>query len=498
MESPRLAKNISKTLIGREKETHLLQTILSSHEAEFLALYGRRRVGKTFLIREFFHHQDAIFFNATGAKDGRLQEQIQHFTEEIGHAFFSGITPNIKKTWDETFKLLTDVMTSSVPPKKKIILFFDELPWLTTRNSRLLQSLDYYWNRYWSMDNRIKLIICGSSASWMIQKIINNRGGLHNRITRKIHLQPFNLAETKLFLYQRGIKLNTQQILSIYMVTGGIPYYLMPIEKGLSSAQIIESLVFSRDSLLLTEFDNLFPSLFDHHETYISIIREIAKYRSGIGKRALLEKLDKSQLGGCGLDKLNQLEDAGFIMSFTPHFHKKRGIYYRIIDEYTLFYFHWIEPIKDALQARSLDEGNWQEIQNSPAWNTWLGYAFEAVCYKHISQIRKKLGISATAIANSWRFIPTARSKEIGAQIDLLFDRRDDTITLCEIKYSHQPFIIDKAYANNLLNKRNIFLKKTKTKKQIFLALITTFGLQENLYANDLISGVVTLDDLFL
>ncbi len=483
-------------LVGRKDECGILQTLFDSDRPEFLALYGRRRVGKTFLIRQFFKDKDAIFFNVTGSKQGKLREQINHFIEQLGKVFLGGIVPKPGKNWDDTFKILTDAISSS-KQNKKIILFFDELPWMDTKNSRLLHSLDYYWNQHWSNDERIKLIICGSSASWIINKVIKSRGGLHNRITRKMHLEPFNLINTKKFLKRQGIDLNNKQITQLYMVTGGIPYYLSYVEKSLSAAQIIENLAFNKGSFLLEEFDNLFASLFDDHEVYIEIIRIIAQSRSGIGKRALLEKIDKSQLGGRGLKKLEALKEAGFIMSFKPHFHKRRGVYYKVIDEYTLFYLRWIEPIRESLQVQSLDKGNWQEIQNSPAWNSWQGYAFEAICYKHISQIRKKLEISPTAIANSWRYIPKDKSGEPGAQIDLLFDRRDDAITLCEIKYSNKSFVIDKQYARNLLNKQRVFVKNTRTKKQLFIAMIVSNGIKQNLYADDLISGIVTLDDLF-
>lgn len=368
---------------------------------------------------------------------------------------------------------------------------------MDTRNSRLLHNLDYYWNQHWSNDDRVKLIICGSSASWIINKVVKSRGGLHNRITRKLHLEPFDLRNTKKILEQQAVNLNNKQITQLYMMTGGIPYYLTYVEKNLSVPQIIEKLPFSKGSFLLEEFDNLFASLFDEHGIYIEIIRTIAQSRSGIGKRVLLEKVGKSQLGGRGIDKLSVLEDAGFIMSFKPHFHKQRGIYYKVIDEYTLFYLRWIEPIRESLQVRSLDKGNWQEMQNSPAWNSWQGYAFEAICYKHISQIRKQLAISPTTIANSWRYVPKKKLGISGAQIDLLFDRRDEVITLCEINYSNKPFVINKQYAKNLLNKRAVFAKNTRIKKQLFIAIIASSGIKENLYSDDLISGVVTLDDLF-
>ena len=318
------------------------------------------------------------------------------------------------------------------------------------KNLCFCRALDYYWNQHWSNDKRIKLIVCGSSASWIIHKIINNKGGLHNRITRKIYLEPFTLSDTKRFLENQGIKLKNQQILMIYMVTGGVPYYLSYIEKGLSAAQIIEKLAFTEKGVLLEEFDNLFSSLFDHSEVYIQLIKTIANRRYGIGQRELLQTIGTSVMGSVGIKALKDLEETGFIMSFMPHYHKRQGIYYRLIDEYTYFYLKWIEPIKKTLQRKSLDKGNWQAMQKTPEWHNWLGYAFEAICYKHISAIRKALSISPDAIANAWRYVPRKSEKDRGAQIDLLFDRQDDAITLCEIKYSDDPFVITKEYVESV------------------------------------------------
>lgn len=483
--------------IGRSEELLTLNELTNSNNPEFLAVYGRRRVGKTYLIRTYFSKlKSVIFFNATGTKNAPLQEQIEHFSERIGDAFFSGVTPKTGKTWDETFKKLTSAI-NSIPKNKKIILFLDELPWMATPNSCLLQSLDYYWNQYWSLDKRIKLIACGSSASWIIKKIINNKGGLHNRITRKMRLSPFALCDAKKFLNSRGVKLNDNQIAKIYMVTGGIPYYLTGIGKGLSAAQAIEKLAFKKNSLLLTEFDNLFSSLFSNAEAYIDLVRIISKNHYGMAQTDILEKTSYLTKGGGAIEKLKELKDAGFIAAFKPFEHNKRGIYYRVVDEYTLFYFQWIEPIKETLQEESMNHGYWQGLQSTPAWHSWSGYAFESICYKHINQIRRKLNIPVTAIAHTWRYAPLKNTEASGAQIDLLFDRKDDSITICEIKYSEQPFVITKQYAKNILNKQKVFVEKTRTKKHIFINLISANGLAENLYADDLISGVATLDDLF-
>lgn len=484
-------------MIGRKEEQAILQDFYDSERPEFLAIYGRRRIGKTFLIKQFFQNKECIFFNITGIQKGRMASQINRFTKEIGDKFYKGTKIQAGKTWLEVLDALTKAILQFTEPKQKIILFFDEFPWMATHRSGLLQALEHAWNQTWSDDSRIKLIICGSSASWIINKIINNKGGLHNRITRKIRLMPFNLQEANAFLATQGIKLNHKQVSQLYMVSGGIPYYLTNLKKGLSATQIIEALAFKQESLLFKEFDNLFSSLFVNAETYVELLRVISKNRYGISQTDLIKKSKSFSRGGGAIRKLTELEEAGFIISFTPHLHKKRGVYYRLIDEYTLFYLDWIEPVRKTLQKQSLESGYWESQQDSAAWNSWTGYAFESICYKHLSFIRKKLNIPPTAIANGWRYVPKAKSTEQGAQIDLLFDRKDDSITLCEIKYTDDPFRIDKSYAAALQRKIDVFRGKTRTKKQLFFAMISANGIQESMYSEEMIQGVVMLEDFF-
>ena len=484
-------------IIARKEEQAILEEIFSSKTAEFLAIYGRRRIGKTILIRYFFEEKDAIFLNTTGTLHGSMSEQINNFTQQIGETFYQGAQLKKGKNWNETFKILNDAIRTEAS-NKKVILFLDEFPWMATKNSKLLQNLDYYWNQYWSKENRIKLIICGSSASWIIKNIINNKGGLHNRITRTIHLEPYNLRDTKRFLNHFGIKLNNQQITQLYMVTGGVPYYLSYVKQGLSAAQNIENLAFRRNSFLLNEFNNLFSALFEDAEIYINIMRTIAKKRYGINQEDLFNYIKNFSKGGRSIDKLKALEDASFIIKFKSHLNNKKGIYYKVIDEYTLFYFNWIEPLKDTLLIRGMKKNYWNSIQNTPEWYSWAGYSFEAICYKHISQISDALNMSPTAIPNSWKHAPTKNNpKEQGAQIDLLFDRKDNAITLCEIKYTAKPFEINKLYADQLNKKINTFKQITKTKKQIFLAIISANGLKNTLYTEELVDNIITLDDFF-
>ena len=488
---------IALVLTGRVKEKKVLDLFYGSDRAEFLALYGRRRIGKTFLIKHFFLDKSCTFLHVTGIKDGAMQEQIERFTKAISQTFHKGSALKEGVRWFDVFDTLVDSIEHHAKKDGKIIIFLDEFPWMATHKSKLLQALDHFWNHYWSHDSRIKLVICGSSASWIINHLINNKGGLHNRVTRRMLLKPFSLLETKQFLSSNKIKLNDWQVTQIYMATGGVPFYLSFIEKGQSAAQAIEGLSFHSDAPLLKEFDNLFSSLFEDEKPYIELLRIIANHRYGVAQTEIVKASEHFVKGGNLTGKLKELKEAGFILSFKPHQHKKKGVYFRVIDEYTLFYLYWIEPIRDTLQEESLEEGYWQSLQNSSAWHSWSGYAFEAIVYKHLSQVRAKLNIPVTAVANTWRYVPRKGAQEEGAQIDLLFDRRDDVLSLCEMKYTAKPFVIDKYYSAMLIKKRDVFVNRTKCKKQIFMAIISARGIKDNAYSDELISGVVTLEDLF-
>lgn len=486
-------------IIGREEEIDVLEKCYTSDTPEFLAIYGRRRVGKTFLIRSFFSKKkNIVFLDVTGMQDGNMFEQIRNFTDALGEAFVHpGARLESGKNWYESFRTLNEYINSS-SKNKKVILFFDEFPWMVTKNSRLLQYLEYYWNHDWSKDKRIKLIICGSSAGWILKNIVNNKKGLYNRVTKSIQLEPFNLRETKKYLFYKGVKLTDKQIVELYMVMGGIPHYLAQIEKGLSATQAIEKLAFSRKSFLLGEFEKLYASLFHNSKHCIEIIRLIAKYRYGIGQEELLKKISDFASGGSKIQLLEDLENSGFIMSFKPQWHKKKGVFYKIIDEYTLFYLYWIDSIRETLLEKGLRKGYWEKTHASQAWQIWKGYAFEALCYKHLAKISELLNLSPAAIPNTWRYAPISKSNKQGAQIDLLFDRDDDAITVCEIKYTDKPFEIDKQYAKNLMNKVEVFKKITRTTKQIFIAMISANGLKPTMYSEELVTGCVTLDDLFM
>lgn len=484
-------------VVGRKKEIKLLQEKLASKSAEFIAVYGRRRVGKTYLIKQFFSQQSGTYFEQTGLNNGTMQEQLSIFAECLSKSFYHGAKLAIPENWMDALKQLT-VAIGNLPKDENIILFFDELPWLATQKSGFLKALEYYWNTDWSYRPKLILIVCGSAASWMLENLIYAKGGLHNRITANISLQPFNLPEVESFLEYLDIRLNRQQILELYMAIGGIPHYLKSVRPGLSAAQNINNLCFKADGALFGEFELLFHSLYDDPETYINIIRAIAAKSGGLSRAELIKETKLSD-GGYLNTRLRSLEDAGFISTFLPVGNARRGVHYKVTDEYSLFYLTWIESIRKKPIVSSITKQYWETLNKKPAWFTWSGYAFEAVCFKHIESIKKAIGLkNITASCSDWQYRPKKNAKkEVGAQIDLVFDRDDGCVTLCEIKYTQKPFILTKDYAAQLQQKEHIYKLRTRSKKQIFWALISANGVTPNELIRKMIHQVSTSEDLF-
>ncbi len=484
---------MSSKITGRKEEKLKLKKILSSKEAEFIAVYGRRRVGKTCLIRDSIMTNKARFIEVTGLKDGNLSQQLEIFTEAFAEAFGLKYSPSQPKSWRAAFKMLTEAILN-LPKNKKFVIFLDELPWLATPKSGLMQALDHFWNTKWIKHPQIKLIVCGSAASWILDNLINAKGGLHNRLTASIRLRPFNLQETIEFLSEQSIRMNATQVLSLYLSMGGIPFYLRAIQKGLSASQNINQLCFTGDGLLYTEFNRLFSSLFNNSDAYVEIIRTISKHPEGLDQTSLEKHLTLTSLGGTLTKRLNELEAAGFIISFVPYGKGKKGMCYRIIDEYTLFYIRWIEPVANRIKTATSQSDYWQSKCQTPSWKAWSGYAFEAFCYKHIEEIRKAMKIHTGFEIGTWRYVSKSKD-ERGVQIDLLLDRADGIINLIEIKYSQKPFLIKRQYADQLGAKIDIFEEHLKAKKDVHLTMVTVAGLTKNAYSEALVENELTLDD---
>lgn len=478
---------MAEEFIGRKKERQLLKEFLASNESEFLALYGRRRVGKTYLIEKTYAKE--IVFAMIGLNKATKEMQLENFTNRM-NAYLKKPSqiPTPPKSWLKAFDILQTYL-ETLPSQKKKVIFIDELPWLATPKSDFLSALENFWNSWASKRKDIVLVVCGSAASWMISNVVRNKGGLHNRITKRIRLMPFNLAETKMYLNSRSVKLGLHDLLHLYMVMGGIPHYLKEAKKGRSAAQIIDEVCFTKDGLLRDEFNNLYGGLFNKPERYIEVIKALAKKPSGLTRSELIKAANLTT-GGTTTKIFDSLEESGFIMKYLP-FGKnaKQGIF-KLSDPYSAFYLKFIA------NSRATGSGTWIKKSESASWKSWSGFAFERLCLAHVTQLKAALGIQGIySEESSWRLL--GNSKTDGAQVDLLIDRADNIINLCEIKFSKGAFLINKKYADTLQKKIGAFRLSTKTKKSIFLTFISTFGLVENQYSNSLVEQDVLAEVLF-
>lgn len=485
---------ISKSLlVGRVDEQQRLQAALDSPNAELVAVYGRRRVGKTFLVSQFFAPRVDVLCTATGEKDASLPVQLYHFQRSLRDAF--GDTSPPPDSWRQAFERLAD--WAERRRNERVCVFLDELPWMSTRRSGLLQALDYCWNTRLSKLPKLTVVVCGSAAAWMLDKLIHAKGGLYNRITRRIHLAPFRINETRAFLASRGVRLGTRQVLEIYMAIGGVPHYLMQVERGWSAAQAVARICFDRSGILHDEYDRLFASLFDGADVFDRLVRAIAETRAGT-PLAKLRGLPELSSGGRLASRLRELVAAGFIAELVPWGYSRRDKVYRIIDPFVLFHLRWIEKAPRGLLAANLTD-YWLGKSATPAYRAWAGYAFESMCLEHAAEIRRALGIASIATdTGTWRFTAPRRDANVhGAQVDLLFDRADGIINLCELKYCSDEYVVTKSYARELKRKLEVFERQTRTKKDVCLTLVTTHGLRHNAWSRDLIASVVTADELF-
>ena len=482
-----------KEIIGREAELRILDQAQSSTKSEFIAVYGRRRIGKTFLIKEYFGEQ--ICFELIGVHNATLSQQLNNFAISLGKAIGLDIQPQKPTTWQEAFLQLERFLNASAQKEKagKKVVFMDELPWLNTVRSNFVPALEHFWNSYASGRNDLILVVCGSAASWMIQHIVQAKGGLHNRLTRQIRLMPFTLKETENFLVRQGVSLTRVQIAELYMVVGGVPFYLMQAEPGFSTSQIIDTVCFSKEGFLRTEFGRLFSSLFDESNRHRKIVETLSKKRTGINRNELLS-ISGILSGGTASLTIEELEESGFIESRIPWGKKTNDLIYRLSDEYSLFYFTWISE----LGRKNPGPGYWLSRQNSPRRRAWTGFAFENICIKHVARLKEALGIAMVETSDGpWHYRPGKESGIPGTQIDLLIDRRDATINICEMKFAEALFTIDTKYASKLRSKLDVFRKATSSRKNLFLTMITTFGLTENAFFRELVHRSLTLEDLF-
>lgn len=483
---------MDKLFIGREKEQQQLKEYLNSGQSEFVAVYGRRRVGKTFLIQKVIGSDYAFY--VAGMNNVPMRLQLKNFMQ--------GIRKNrpgvpLVKTWLDAFVALESYL-ESLPMGRKIV-FIDEMPWMDTPRSNFISGLEHFWNSWASWRDDIKLIVCGSATSWIINNLIKNRGGLHNRITHKIPLKPFTLRECKAFFDACGFRLSARQIAECYMVLGGVPFYLTKMDKGEGVAQNIDRLVFAEDGELHDEFHSLYNSLYKNAANHIKIVTALATKGRGTTRREILEKTKLPDNGKFSM-MLEELESCGFIRSYEPFVgvsgrqvnrnsgdRKSSDTLYQLVDPFTLFHFQVVK------KADAHDANYWSNSQNSHVCSTWSGLSFEMLCLNHVEQIKKALGISGiTANVFSW----FGKGEQRSAQIDMLIDRADRTINICEMKFWNRPYTMTAKDEEDIERRVSTFIEATKTDKNVIVTMITTKGIERNEHS-ECIQRELTLDDLF-
>ena len=475
-------------MIGRTREIKELNRLYNSGRAELVAIYGRRRVGKTFLVDETF--SERITFRHAGLSPadedskGLLEAQLNHFYNSLDlHGMESCEKP---LNWLDAF-LLLEKFLQKIDDGSRQLVFLDELPWLDSPRSGFLRAFEGFWNTWGCHRKNLMVIVCGSANSWVLDKLINNHGGLYGRVTYEIKLPAFTLHECEEFYRSRQVKFSRYDIAQSYMIFGGIPYYLGYIDKELSLAQNVDRLFFSQNGVLKNEYDRLFESVFTNPEKTKTIVRLLYTRNSGFTRKEMAEKLGITD-GGTLSNHLNALLSSDFIIKYIPFGFNKREEHYKLVDPFCLFYLHFVQN-----QAK-INEKFWQQNITAQPVVSWRGYAFENVCFNHISQIKNALGISG--IISSYSAWSKRDDDEEGTQIDLLIQRSDNVINMCEIKFVSEDFTVDKSYYRTLLSRPEKIKKIVSPKTSVHSTLITTFGLKHNEYSGAFTS-VITMDDLF-
>ena len=470
-------------MIGRKYEQRVLRELAEEKESRLVVVYGRRRVGKTYLVRETFGNRFA--FSHTGVEDGSMKDELFAFWDSLRDFGWECERP---KNWFDAFAELKKYLLQ-LPDGRKLI-FIDELPWMDTHRSGFLKVFEKFWNGWASARHDIMLIVCGSAASWMVKNVLQHRGGLFNRSSRQLYVKPFTLKECELFVQERELQMDRRDIVSAYMVFGGSAYYWSILDRSESLTQNIDRLFFTRNGELANEFRRLYRSLFTNPEPYIAIVTALGEKKSGKTREELVDASGLVNNGNLS-DCLENLELSGFVRRYAPFGKEKRGSVYQLIDNYTIFYFKFV---KGNLRK---DENFWSHNLDSPLRYAWEGLSFERVCYEHIDCIKAALGIAGVASSVSvWRRTGTG-GKDKGAQVDMIIDRDDRVMNLCEIKFTGGEYEIDSEESGKLRNRVSALRKDTGYKGNIHLTMITVGGVKRNKYSG-IVQSSVTLDDLFV
>lgn len=470
-------------ILARAREVETLERKYRSGKSEFVIVYGRRRVGKTFLVNNLFN--DRFTFTYVGSRRQKSEKQLQRFALQLQAYSGSPFAP-VLRSWDEAFTQLRVLIESRRHEERKVI-FFDEMPWIDTPRSSFVEALEYFWNAWAVQRDDIMFIACGSATSWMVNKLMKNRGGLHNRITEQIYLRPFRLGECEQYLQAIGCQWDRYTMLQCYMALGGVPYYMDLLNSEQSLAQNIDRLFFAKNAPMRNEFDELFNALFNHAEKYISVIKALSVTRGGLLRSQIAQATKMS--GGSLTKILDNLERCDFIETYSRYKSSIRNTLYRISDPYTLFYFKFLH------NNTGKDEHWWTNNMHSRSVEAWQGFSFETICMTHLEQIKQKLGISGiSTTVSTWRKLGGADAG--GAQIDMIIERSDRVINLCEMKFSESLFAISKDYENRLREMMAIFREETHTTKSLVTTFVTTFGVLRGRHS-DIAQCEVIADDLF-
>jgi AAA+ ATPase superfamily predicted ATPase len=469
-------------MIGRKEEQRLLHELALSGESEFVVIYGRHRIGKTFLVRETFEND--FFFSYTGIANRNARQQRVEFAKSLREY---GWVPkvddaNVPENWFDAFDALRSLIAKA-NTKDRLLIFIDEMPWMDNKKSDFIPAFEHFWNGWACARKNIMLIVCGSATSWITKKIFRNKGGLYNRTTRQIALKPFTLAECKEYFSSRGVAMNTQDLIESYMIFGGIPYYLRMFEKRYSLALNVDRICFEEAAPLRHEFDRLMDTLFADPAKYVRVLEALHTKKQGMTRETIAKRIDFGN-GGNLTRILLELEECGFIRKYKPFGKGKNGALYHLADSFIAFHLTFIR--------KTNSDNYWSSYTDNAGHLAWSGYAFEQVCLAHIKQIKEALGISGVHTdVSSW----ISRNGGKGAQIDLVIERGDRVINLCEIKFAKGPFEIDRAYDLALRGKIEVFRNETKTRKALHLTFITTYGVKPGKYAG-FVQSEVNMDEL--
>lgn len=480
------------SIIGREREIRELRHLYDSNKAEFVAIYGRRRVGKTFLVDETL--KGKITFRHAGlspvekeSKKNSLKEQLKHFYFSL--QMFGSKEKKCPASWMEAFFMLAKLLENKDDGKTRQVVFLDELPWMDTPRSGFITAFEGFWNTWACHRQNMMLVVCGSANSWMLDNLVNNHGGLYGRTTYEIKLAPFTLHECEEYFRENGFKISRYDIVQSYMILGGIPFYLSYMDRTMSLAQNIDNMFFKHGARLSNEYDRLFSSVSSNPEEMKRIVKTLGERRTGFTRREILKETGIVDSGNFS-KMLDALIASDFIESYVPFGEGKRNLRYKLSDMFCMFYLKFVDG------KTNIDDKFWKFNVTSPAISIWRGFAFEEVCFRHITQIKQALGILGVITSqSSWSL--RGDDDIDGTQIDMLIDRNDNVVNMCEMKFYNEDFTVSKQYHSTIVHRLNVLSGMIPKRKSIHSTLITTYGLTQNEYSGDF-QQVITLDALFV